>query len=110
MKNNFTRFLVLQREKEAVEITNANKASVYFQTNHSKGILAQVLTLIASGGINLSKLQSMPIPGSTFKYGFYADLEFENKQQFNKVMATIESLTNSVKIFGIYQKGKIVKG
>ena len=52
----------------------------------------------------------MPIPGSTFKYGFYADLEFENKQQFNKVMATIESLTNSVKIFGIYQKGKIVKG
>jgi prephenate dehydratase len=110
MKNNFTRFLVLQREKEAVEITNANKASVYFQTNHSKGILAQVLTLIASGGINLSKLQSMPIPGSTFKYGFYADLEFENKQQFNKVMASIESLTNSVKIFGIYQKGKIVKG
>jgi len=110
MKNNFTRFLVLQREKEAVEITNANKASVYFQTNHSKGILAQVLTLIASGGVNLSKLQSMPIPGSTFKYGFYADLEFENKQQFNKVMASIESLTNSVKIFGIYQKGKIVKG
>jgi prephenate dehydratase len=80
MKNNVTRFLVLQREKEAAEVTNADKASLYFQTDHSKGILAKVLATIASGGINLSKLQSMPIPGSNFKYGFYADMEFDNAQ------------------------------
>jgi prephenate dehydratase len=110
MKNNFTRFLVLQREKEAIEIPNANKASIYFQTNHSKGILAKVLTLVADGGINLSKLQSMPIPGSNFKYGFYADLEFEQRTQFDHVMDAIDDLTNSVKIFGIYVSGKIVKG
>jgi prephenate dehydratase len=110
MKNNFTRFLVLQREKEAIEIPNANKASIYFQTNHSKGILAKVLTLIADGGINLSKLQSMPIPGSNFKYGFYADLEFEQRTEFDLVMEAIDALTNSVKIFGIYVSGKIVKG
>lgn len=110
MKNNFTRFLVLQREKEAVEIASADKASIYFQTNHSKGILAKVLTNIAEGGINLSKLQSMPIPGSNFKYGFYADLEFDNRDQFNRVMESIDDLTNSVKVFGIYEKGKLVKG
>jgi prephenate dehydratase len=110
MKNNFTRFLVLQREKEAIEIPNANKASIYFQTNHSKGILAKVLTIIADGGINLSKLQSMPIPGSNFKYGFYADLEFEQRTEFDHVMEAIDDLTNSVKIFGIYVSGKIVKG
>ncbi len=110
MKNNFTRFLVLQREKEAIEIPKANKASIYFQTNHSKGILAKVLTIIAAGDINLSKLQSMPIPGSNFKYGFYADLEFEQRNQLDQVMEAIDSLTNSVKIFGIYESGKIVKG
>lgn len=110
MKNNVTRFLVLQREKEAKEIVNADKASLYFQTNHSKGILAKVLTNIAAGGINLSKLQSMPIPGSTFKYGFYADMEFDSRKQLDEVLASIASLTNSVKMFGIYKKGKVVKG
>jgi prephenate dehydratase len=110
LKNNVTRFLILKREHEAVEVANADKASVYFQTNHAKGILAKVLTVIADGGINLSKLQSMPIPGSNFKYGFYADLEFDTRTQLDRVLAAIASLTNSVKIFGIYQKGKLVKG
>lgn len=110
LKNNVTRFLVLKREKEVQEVTDADKASIYFQTNHSKGILAQVLARIAKGGINLSKLQSMPIPGSNFKYGFYADLEFDSRKQFEAVMTSIASLTNSVKIFGIYKKGKLVKG
>ena len=110
LKNNITRFLVLQREAEVLEIKEANKASIYFQTNHSKGILAKVLTNIAAGGINLSKLQSMPIPGSNFKYGFYADMDFNSRKQLDEVLASIESLTNNVRIFGIYKKGKVVKG
>ncbi len=110
MKNNVTRFLVLKREKEAEDILQADKASLYFQTNHSKGILAKVLTCIADGGINLSKLQSMPIQGSNFKYGFYADLEFDKRAQLDEVLSAIGSLTNNVKIFGIYQKGKVVNG
>ena len=110
LKNNVTRFLVLQREAEAEEVINANKASLYFQTNHSKGILAKVLTNIADGGINLSKLQSMPIPGSNFKYGFYADMEFDTRKQLDEVLSSIQSLTNNVRMFGIYKKGKVVKG
>ena len=52
----------------------------------------------------------MPIPGSNFKYGFYADMEFDHKKQFDKVLKSIASLTNNVKIFGVYKKGKLVKG
>lgn len=110
MKNNVTRFLVLKRDRYAVEVMGADKASIYFQTDHSKGILARVLTGIADGGINLSKLQSMPIQGSNFKYGFYADLEFDNRKQLEKVLQSISNLTNSIKIFGIYKKGNVVKG
>lgn len=109
-KNNITRFLVLQRTKDAKPIVGADKASIYFQTDHSKGILAKVLTEVAKTGINLSKLQSMPIPGSHFKYGFYADMEFDQLKQFENMMHKIESLTNNVKLFGIYKKGKLVKG
>ena len=109
-KTNITRFLILNREEDVTETVGANKASLYFQTNHSKGILAQVLMAIAKADVNLSKLQSMPIPGSNFKYGFYADMEFEQKKQLDTVLKSLESLTNSVKLFGVYKKGKLVKG
>jgi prephenate dehydratase len=110
LKNNITRFLIMVPAKQKVEIVDADKASIYFQTDHSKGILSKVLAKIAQGGANLSKLQSMPIPGSTFKYGFYADIEFEQKKQIDKLLVDLKSMTNSFKVFGLYKKGKVVKG
>ena len=110
LKNNITRFLVMAPMAAKIKVADANKGSIYFQTDHSRGILSKVLAKIAQGKVNLSKLQSMPIPGSTFKYGFYADLEFENNKQMEKVLEEIKSLTNSLKIFGMYKKGKVVKG
>jgi prephenate dehydratase len=105
-KNNYTRFWVLENEKNAVEIPDANKASLIFQTDHSKGSLAKVLTKISEGDVNLSKLQSMPIPGSDWKYSFHADLEFSNLDQLNKVIKNIQPLTEALRIYGIYKKGK----
>ena len=110
LKNNITRFLIMVPAKQKVEIADADKASIYFQTDHSKGILSKVLAKIAQGGANLSKLQSMPIPGSTFKYGFYADIEFEQKKQLDKLLVDLKLMTNSFKVFGLYKKGKVVKG
>jgi prephenate dehydratase len=110
LKNNITRFLIMVPAKQKVEVEDADKASIYFQTDHSKGILSKVLAKIAQGGANLSKLQSMPIPGSTFKYGFYADIEFEQKKQLDKLLVELKSMTNSFKLFGLYKKGKVVKG
>jgi prephenate dehydratase len=106
MKNNYTRFLILQREDMTTKIEMADKASVNFVTDHSKGSLARVLTQIAEGGINLSKLQSFPIPGSDFKYSFHADMEFENIEQFHRVIEKIKPLTVELKIYGIYKNGK----
>lgn len=105
IKNNYTRFLVLQREDTEEIIADANKASVNFQTDHSKGSLAKVLTKIADGGINLSKLQSFPIPGSDFKYSFHADMEFDAVNQFNKVVEQIKKITPALRIYGVYKKG-----
>ncbi|MGN6438430.1 MAG: prephenate dehydratase [Agriterribacter sp.] len=106
LKNNYTRFLVLQHEDLAQVITNANKASVNFHTDHSRGSLAKVLTKIADGGINLSKLQSSPIPGSDFRYSFHADMEFESLDQFYQVIKDVKGLTEDLKIYGVYRKGK----
>jgi len=105
LKNNYTRFLVLQRQDVAQPVNDANKASVNFHTDHSRGSLAKVLTKIAEGGINLSKLQSFPIPGSDFKYSFHADMEFDSINQFEAVIDQIKPLTEEVKIYGVYKRG-----
>ncbi len=106
LKNNYTRFLVLRREAEAAATgTGADKASINFHTDHSKGSLARVLTRIAEGGINLSKLQSFPIPGSDFRYSFHADMEFDSTDRFHEVINAIKPLTEELRIYGIYKKG-----
>lgn len=107
LKNNYTRFLMLQRKDDAVSVENADKASVYFETDHSKGSLAKVLTLIADKEVNLSKLQSMPIPGSDFLYGFYADMEINDLEHFNQVIEGINKITVHLKVFGTFKKGSL---
>jgi prephenate dehydratase len=107
LKNNYTRFLMLQRKEDAVAIEDADKASVYFETDHSKGSLAKVLTLIADKGVNLSKLQSMPIPGSDFLYGFYADMEISDTDHFNQVIESVNKITAHLKVFGTFKKGTL---
>ena len=107
LKNNYTRFLALQRLDVAKEIIDADKASINFFTDHSKGSLAKVLTKIAEAGINLSKLQSMPIPGSDFKYSFHADMEFDNAAQLKNVIKKLENLTDELNVLGVYKNGKI---
>ena len=106
LKNNYTRFLILQRAEVAEEIEDANKASVYFHTDNSRGSLAKVLNKVNEEGINLTKLQSFPIPGSNWKYSFHVDMEFDNKAQFFKLMKKIDPLTEEMKIYGIYKSGK----
>ncbi len=106
MKSNYTRFLVLQPEGVAQPVADANKASVNFHTDHSRGSLARVLSKIADGGINLSKLQSFPIPGSDWEYSFHADMEFDALAQFHTVIEQIKPITAELKIYGVYKNGK----
>ena len=106
-KNNYTRFLILQRADEIVAAIDSNKASIGFHTDHSKGSLARVLSIIAEGNINLSKLQSLPIAGTNFKYNFHADMEFDTIAVFNNVMDEMKKSTEQLRVYGIYKNGKV---
>ena len=105
LKNNYTRFLVLKRPEDVKSPQTGNKASINFQTIHKNGTLARVLGVIAIHKVNLSKLQSFPIPGSEFKYQFHADMEFDNIKTFEKVIEKLKPLTEAIRIYGIYNKG-----
>lgn len=108
-KNNYTRFLFVQPQKSFHPDEKADKASINFHTDHSKGSLARVLARIADGGINLSKLQSMPIPEAEWKYSFHADMEFDSIDQFHAVLKELQPVTESLNLLGVYQKGRTVK-
>ncbi|MFL5809523.1 MAG: prephenate dehydratase [Flavisolibacter sp.] len=108
-KNNYTRFLFVEPQKAGREASGADKASINFHTDHSRGSLVKALTKIADAGINLSKLQSVPIPEKEWKYSFHADLEFDTVDQFNQVMDEVKTVTESLNILGVYKKGKTIK-
>ncbi len=104
-KNNFTRFLFLQKKEAHQTSADANKASVFFYTDHTKGSLVKVLQEIAGAGINLSKLQSMPIPEREWQYSFHVDMEFENRDDFERVIEKMKRVTEHLNIYGVYKKG-----
>ena len=99
----------VKKKEDMHRMADANKASVNFHTDHSRGSLARVLTIISEGGINLSKLQSFPIPGSDWKYSFHADMEFDNLHQFNQVIENMQPITQELKVYGVYKNGRTVE-
>jgi prephenate dehydratase len=108
-KNNYTRFLYIKPKQLVKESETVNKASISFHTDHTRGSLVKVLARIADEGVNLSKLQSMPIPGTEWKYSFHADMEFDSLSQFKKLLESIGPVTESLQVLGVYQKGRTIK-
>lgn len=106
--DNYTRFLVLRRAADAPAEAPArpNKASLYFHAAHHRGALAEVLARVAAHGLNLSKLQSFPRPGTTWEYFFHADLEFDEPADFTRALAALEPITESLRVLGVYRRGE----
>lgn len=107
-KNNYTRFLIIAREEDKKILDSADKASLNFRTDHTRGSLAKVLAKIADEGLNLTKIQSFPIAGSGWKYQFYVDTEFDAPAQLYAALKGMEPITQDLHIQGIYKRGKIV--
>lgn len=107
-KKNYTRFLVLSTRQNDQGADALNKSSLYFQAPNIHGSLARVLSLIAEEGINLSKLQSFPVPGGEWRYFFHADMEFSDMDQFRHTIDMITPITEKLRVLGIYRQGKTV--
>lgn len=105
-KLNYTRFLILSREMEYSE--GINKASVCFALEHEPGSLASLLTLLSNEGVNLTKIQSVPRMIKDWEYLFYLDLDFEKKNDVNKIFDILNKNTSDLEILGVYNKRQII--
>ncbi|SEN38582.1 prephenate dehydratase [bacterium A37T11] len=101
-KKNYTRFLILN-DKD-VQIEKANKASLSFQTGNQVGALYKVLQCFAEQGVNLSKIQSMPLLGRRNEYDFYVDVEWKKQSDYDAAIRKALKYTVNFTIMGEYQK------
>ena len=104
-KHNFTRFLLLADESRAEEFSDAphvNKASLVFTLSHTQGSLSKVLTVLSFYGINLTKIQSLPIIGREWEYRFYVDVTFDNRLRYRQAIDAARPLTSNFRILGEY--------
>ena len=76
-KQNFTRFLILDDHME-VPREQIDKALLCFTLPHKPGSLAHILTILSFYEMNLTRIQSLPIPGREWQYFFYIDIKFAN--------------------------------
>lgn len=105
VENNFTRFVVFTKSENALSTVNAEKTSLAFQTKHQPGALLECLKIFADFQLNLTKLESRPIPHNPFQYVFFVD--FLGDMNDPKVAQGIEQLkkeAQSVKLLGSYPK------
>ena len=103
---NFTRFFVLTRDKKH-KVEQASKATLSFQLPNKVGALAEVLEIIVTNKVNLTKIQSLPIIGKPNEYTFYVDCEWDNYENFKRSIS-INSIVADLKILGEYKKGEMI--
>lgn len=100
-KQNFTRFLIFDDALE-VDTTKVNKASMCFTLSHTPGSLAHVLTILSFYGMNLTRIQSLPIPGQEWQYFFYVDIKFDDYVRYEQALAAVRPLMEDLNILGEY--------
>jgi prephenate dehydratase len=100
-KKNYTRFLILSRNK--YEVNDANKASLVFQVKDEIGSLARVLEIFARYKLNLSKIQSLPVLGKPNRYNFYVDLNWGRDGNYRLAISEILIYTSNLTVMGLYK-------
>ncbi len=105
-KQNYTRFLVVSRGDRPHADEILNKTSLRFEAAHRPGSLSSILSTITAHGLNMTKLQSVPIVGRPYEYSFHMDLEWDDKENYQTAMKEIEGKTIGMINFGEYKKSE----
>ncbi len=105
IKNNQTRFVILKQQNEELSKEEIDKVSLKFVLDDTPGSLATLLNVMSNCKLNLTKIQSMPVIETPFKYSFFVDVIFDKYKHFEKAKKIIELMTTEFKILGEYKNG-----
>ncbi len=101
--NNYTRFICISKTPEIYP--GADKTSIILTVPHKPGSLSRMLTQIDAMNINLTKLESRPIPGQDFEFLFYFDLESPvESPALLRLLGELESSSEKFRYLGTYRE------
>ena len=101
---NFTRFHLLRRDGEARAegFGVANKLTVAFAVEHRPGTLVSALEQLRDAGVDLTKIESRPVPGKPWEYVFYVELRYEGEAMADRAVGALGACCGMVKELGRY--------
>lgn len=99
--SNYTRFICISKTLEV--FAPANRISIMMTLPHESGSLNRVLNKFSTLGLNLTKLESRPLPGTDFEFMFYFDFEgqIENSDTLS-LIAELDQGTEKFTFLGSY--------
>ena len=101
--NNHTRFICISKNLEIYP--GADKTSIMMVLPHRPGSLYRTMARLFTLGINVTKLESRPIPDREFEFMFYFDLETSiYSEEFVQLMCELEDLCEEFKYLGSYSE------
>ncbi|MDG1423621.1 MAG: prephenate dehydratase [Flavobacteriaceae bacterium] len=106
IKDNSTRFVIVQTQLPTHSIEGINKASLKFELSHKRGSLAAVLNVLSDCKMNLTKIQSLPVIETPWKYSFFVDVTFDDYTEYQKLVKIIDIMAEDFKILGTYKNGR----
>ena len=106
IKENATRFVIVQTKLPTNDINQVNKASLKFQLDHKRGSLAAILNMLSDCKMSLTKIQSLPVIETPWKYSFFVDVTFEEYHDYEKAVKIIEIMAEEFKVLGTYENGR----
>ena len=98
-EDNFTRFIVIAKHPHKVDARITSKTSIVMHTLNKPGALVEALLVFKEREINLTKLESRPIPGNSWEEMFYID--FLGNLDSDPVKATLADLTKLVRFIKV---------
>jgi prephenate dehydratase len=99
---NYTRFHLLRRSADARPAGTVNKLSLAFAVEHRPGTLVAALEQLRDAGVDLTKIESRPVPGRPWEYVFYVDLRFANEAMADDAVRSLAPHCSLVKELGRY--------
>lgn len=103
IKNNATRFIILKKQNKVLPEEEIDKASLRFITDHKRGSLATVLNVMSDCNLSLTKIQSLPVIDTPWKYAFFVDVTFDAYDHFKKAKSLLEIMAEDFRVLGEYK-------
>jgi prephenate dehydratase len=98
---NYTRFLVVAREPAPSEPDKASKTSLMLSLGNQPGTLYRALGVFAARGLNLTKIESRPLPGRPWEYLFYLDV-VDGGHELDAALEELRPFTSMIRVLGTY--------